>query len=159
MLTNNHVIANAVQITVTPRDGRQLEAEIIGSDSETDVAAVKIPAEDLTDVQATNSDKLRVGDFAVAIDNPFGLGQTVTSGIVSTLSRSGLDIEGYEDFIQTDASINPGNSGGAMVNLRGELVRINTAIFFKVAEISRLVLLSSSTSPDKLLTRSLTMVK
>ena len=129
VLTNNHVIANAVQITVTLRDGRQLEAEIIGNDPETDVAVIRIPTEDLTDIKSADSDRLRVGDFVVAIGNPFGLGQTVTSGIVSALSRSGLGIEGYEDFIQTDASINPGNSGGALVNLRGELVGINTAIF------------------------------
>ena len=129
VLTNNHVIANAVQITVTLRDGRQLEAELVGTDQETDIAVIKIPAENLTDLKTTDSDKLRVGDFVVAIGNPFGLGQTVTSGIVSALSRSGLGIEDYEDFIQTDASINPGNSGGALVNLRGELVGINTAIF------------------------------
>ncbi|OGT81594.1 MAG: serine endoprotease DegQ [Gammaproteobacteria bacterium RIFCSPLOWO2_02_FULL_52_10] len=128
VLTNNHVIANAVQITVTLRDGRQLEAEIIGTDPDTDVAVIRIPAENLTEVKPANSDELRVGDFVVAIGNPFGLGQTVTSGIVSALSRSGLGIEDYEDFIQTDASINPGNSGGALVNLRGELVGINTAI-------------------------------
>lgn len=129
VLTNNHVIANAVQIAVTLRDGRQLEAEIVGTDPETDIAVIKIPAENLTDIKPSNSDHLRVGDFVVAIGNPFGLGQTVTSGIISALSRSGLGIEGYEDFIQTDASINPGNSGGALVNLRGELVGINTAIF------------------------------
>ena len=129
VLTNNHVIANAVEITVTLRDGRQLKAELIGTDPETDVAVIKVPAEGLTDIKPTDSDALRVGDFVVAIGNPFGLGQTVTSGIVSALGRSGLGIEGYEDFIQTDASINPGNSGGALVNLRGELVGINTAIF------------------------------
>jgi Do/DeqQ family serine protease len=129
VLTNNHVIANAVQITVTLRDGRQLEAEVVGTDPETDVAVIKMPAENLVDIKPTDSDALRVGDFVVAIGNPFGLGQTVTSGIVSALGRSGLGIEGYEDFIQTDASINPGNSGGALVNLRGELVGINTAIF------------------------------
>ncbi len=129
VLTNNHVIANAVQITVTLRDGRQLEAELIGTDPETDVAVIKIPSEDIVDIKTADSDELRVGDFVVAIGNPFGLGQTVTSGIVSALSRSGLGIEGYEDFIQTDASINPGNSGGALVNLRGELVGINTALF------------------------------
>lgn len=129
VLTNNHVIANAVQITVTLRDGRQLEAEVVGTDPETDVAVIKIPADDLTALKTTDSENLRVGDFVVAIGNPFGLGQTVTSGIVSALSRSGLGIEGYEDFIQTDASINPGNSGGALVNLRGELIGINTAIF------------------------------
>ena len=129
VLTNNHVIANAVQITVTLSDGRQLEAELIGTDPQTDVAVVKIPAEDLVDIKTADSDELRVGDFVVAIGEPFGLGQTVTSGIVSALSRSGLGIEEYENFIQTDASINPGNSGGALVNLRGELVGINTAIF------------------------------
>lgn len=129
VLTNNHVIANAVQITVTLRDGRLLEAELVGSDPETDIAVIKIPPDDLTDIATIDSDQLRVGDFVVAIGNPFGLGQTVTSGIISALSRSGLGIEGYEDFIQTDASINPGNSGGALVNLRGELVGINTAIF------------------------------
>lgn len=129
VLTNNHVIANAIEITVTLRDGRQLKAELIGTDPETDVAVIKVPSEGLIDIQPTDSDALRVGDFVVAIGNPFGLGQTVTSGIVSALGRSGLGIEGYEDFIQTDASINPGNSGGALVNLRGELVGINTAIF------------------------------
>ena len=129
VLTNNHVIANAIQITVTLRGGRQLEAEVIGTDPETDIAVIKIPPEDLTGLATADSEALRVGDFVVAIGNPFGLGQTVTSGIISALSRSGLDIGGYEDFIQTDASINPGNSGGALVNLRGELVGINTAIF------------------------------
>jgi len=129
VLTNNHVIANAVQITVTLEDGRQLEAEIIGTDPDTDIAVIKIPAEDLTDIELADSNSLRVGDFAVAIGSPFGLGGTVTSGIISALGRSGLGIEGYEDFIQTDASINPGNSGGALVNLNGELIGINTAIF------------------------------
>jgi serine protease Do/serine protease DegQ len=129
VLTNNHVIANAVHITVTLIDGRQLEAEVVGSDPETDVAVIKMPAENLTDIKPADSDALRVGDFVVAIGHPFGLGQTVTSGIISALGRSGLGIEGYEDFIQTDASINPGNSGGALVNLNGELVGINTAIF------------------------------
>lgn len=129
VLTNNHVIENAVKITVTLRDGRHLKAKIVGSDPSTDIAVIKIPAKHLTAIKLGNSDKLRVGDFVVAIGNPFGLGQTVTSGIVSALGRSGLGIEGYEDFIQTDASINPGNSGGALVNLRGDLVGINTAIF------------------------------
>jgi len=129
VLTNNHVIANAIQITVTLRDGRQVEAEIVGADPETDIAVLKMTAENLIALTTTDSDDLRVGDFVVAIGNPFGLGQTVTSGIISALSRSGLGIEEYEDFIQTDASINPGNSGGALVNLRGELVGINTAIF------------------------------
>lgn len=129
VLTNNHVIANAVQITVTLRDGRHLDAEVVGTDPETDVAVIKVPAENLSALKTANSDELRVGDFVIVIGNPFGLGQTVTSGIVSALSRSGLGIEGVEDFIQTDASINPGNSGGALVNLNGELVGINTAIF------------------------------
>ena len=129
ILTNNHVIANAVHITVTLRDGRKLEAELVGTDPDTDVAVIKVPPENLTDIKIADSDELRVGDFVVAIGNPFGLGQTVTSGIVSAMQLSGLGIVGYEDFIQTDASINPGNSGGALVNLRGELIGINTAIF------------------------------
>lgn len=129
VLTNNHVIANATQITVTLRDGRQLDAELVGTDPETDVAVIRITAKNLTAIKISDSDQIRTGDFVVAIGNPFGLGQTVTSGIVSALSRSGLGIEGYEDFIQTDASINPGNSGGALVSLRGDLVGINTAIF------------------------------
>ncbi|MEX2479526.1 MAG: DegQ family serine endoprotease [Gammaproteobacteria bacterium] len=128
VLTNNHVIANADEITVNLRDGRDLEGELIGSDPDTDVAVVRVPAENLTAIELADSDALRVGDFVVAIGNPFGLGQTVTSGIISALARSGLGLD-YEDFIQTDASINPGNSGGALVNLRGELVGINTAIF------------------------------
>ena len=128
VLTNNHVVAKADEITVTLKDGRSLTAKLVGTDPETDVAVVQIPAKNLTAVPLADSDKLRVGDFVVAIGNPFGLGQTVTSGIVSALGRTGLGIEGYEDFIQTDASINPGNSGGALVNLRGELVGINTAI-------------------------------
>jgi serine protease Do/serine protease DegQ len=129
VLTNSHVVANAVEITVTLRDGRHLQAEVVGADPDTDVAVIKVPVESLTALPTANSDAIRVGDFVVAIGNPFGLGQTVTSGIISALGRSGLGIEGYEDFIQTDASINPGNSGGALVNLRGELVGINTAIF------------------------------
>ncbi len=129
VLTNSHVIQSADEITVSLTDGRSFQAEVVGSDPATDVALIKIPPENLTAIPIANSDKLRVGDFVVAIGNPFGLGQTVTSGIVSALGRSGLGIEGYENFIQTDASINPGNSGGALVNLRGELVGINTAIF------------------------------
>ena len=128
ILTNNHVIDKADEITVTLQDGRQLEAKLVGTDPETDIAVVKVKGDHLQQVPIGDSSKLQVGDFAVAIGNPFGLGQTVTSGIVSALGRSGLGIEGYEDFIQTDASINPGNSGGALVNLRGELVGINTAI-------------------------------
>ena len=129
VLTNNHVIHRADEITVSLTDGRSFQAELVGSDPATDVALIKIPAEHLSALPLADSDQLRVGDFVVAIGNPFGLGQTVTSGIVSALGRSGLGIEGYENFIQTDASINPGNSGGALVNLRGELVGINTAIF------------------------------
>ncbi|PVZ71905.1 DegQ family serine endoprotease [Pelagibaculum spongiae] len=128
ILTNNHVIDKADEIKVTLRDGRELDAKLIGGDPDSDVAVIQVEAKNLTAIPLSNSDSLRVGDFVVAIGNPFGLGQTVTSGIVSALGRSGLGIEGYEDFIQTDASINPGNSGGALVNLRGELVGINTAI-------------------------------
>ncbi len=129
ILTNNHVIDKAVTITVTLQNNKQLSATLVGTDPESDIAVVQVPPEDLTtDLPLADSDKLQVGDFVVAIGSPFGLGQTVTSGIVSALGRSGLGIEGYEDFIQTDASINPGNSGGALVNLRGELVGINTAI-------------------------------
>ena len=128
VLTNNHVIHKADEIVVTLNDGRQLIAELIGTDPGSDVAVIQIPADNLTELPIADSAQLRVGDFVVAIGNPFGLGQTVTSGIISALGRSGLGIEGYEDFIQTDASINPGNSGGALVNLRGELIGINTAI-------------------------------
>ena len=128
IVTNHHVIDNADKITVTLRDGRSFNAKIVGSDPESDVTVIQINADGLIDLKIADSDKLRVGDFVIAIGNPFGLGQTVTSGIVSALGRSGLGIEGYEDFIQTDASINPGNSGGALVNLRGELIGINTAI-------------------------------
>ena len=128
VLTNNHVIDKADKILVTLTDGRQLNAELIGTDPEADIAIIKVPANNLTQLPIADSSQLKVGDFVVAIGNPFGLGQTVTSGIVSALGRSGLGIEGYEDFIQTDASINPGNSGGALVNLRGELIGMNTAI-------------------------------
>ena len=128
VITNNHVIDKAEEITVVLRDRRQLKAKLVGTDPETDIAVIQVPPESLAEITLADSDKLRVGDFVVAIGNPFGLGQTVTSGIVSALGRSGLGIEGYEDFIQTDASINPGNSGGALVDLRGELVGINTAI-------------------------------
>ncbi|MCX7088255.1 MAG: DegQ family serine endoprotease [Methylococcales bacterium] len=128
ILTNNHVIDKADKIMATLKDGRQLDAKLIGTDPEADVAVIQIVADNLTALPIADSSQLRVGDFVVAIGNPFGLGQTVTSGIVSALGRSGLGIEGYEDFIQTDASINPGNSGGALVNLRGEFVGMNTAI-------------------------------
>jgi Do/DeqQ family serine protease len=128
VLTNHHVVENASEITVTLKDGRSLKGKLIGGDAGTDVALVQIEAKNLTALPMGNSDDLKVGDFVVAVGNPFGLGQTVTSGIVSALGRTGLNIEGYEDFIQTDASINPGNSGGALVNLKGELIGINTAI-------------------------------
>lgn len=128
ILTNNHVIDKADEITVTLTDGRNLSAKLVGTDPDADVAVIQVKADKLTALPVADSEKLRVGDFVIAIGNPFGLGQTVTSGIVSALGRSGLGIEGYEDFIQTDASINPGNSGGALVNLRGELIGINTAI-------------------------------
>jgi len=129
IITNNHVIDKADEINVTLSDGRHFKAKLIGTDPETDIAVIQIDANEITALPVADSDQLNVGDFAVAIGNPFGLGQTVTSGIISALGRSGLGIEGYEDFIQTDASINPGNSGGALVNLNGELIGINTAIF------------------------------
>ena len=128
VLTNNHVIRQAERIVVTLKDRRQFTAKLVGSDPGTDVAVLQIPARDLTALKLGDSDALQVGDYVIAIGNPFGIGQTVTSGIVSALGRSGLSPEGYEDFIQTDASINPGNSGGALINLRGELIGINTAI-------------------------------
>ncbi|MCW8885446.1 MAG: DegQ family serine endoprotease [Motiliproteus sp.] len=128
VVTNHHVIDKADEITVTLRDKRSFEAELIGSDPETDIAILKIEADDLVAVTIGDSANLRVGDFVVAMGNPFGLGQTVTYGIVSALGRSGLGIEGYQNFIQTDASINPGNSGGALVTTQGKLVGINTAI-------------------------------
>jgi serine protease Do/serine protease DegQ len=129
IITNAHVIENATEITVTFRDDRQLKAEIVGKDPGSDVAVLKVTAKNLTDMPLADSSKAEVGDFVIAIGNPFGLQHTVTSGIVSALGRSGINPEGYEDFIQTDASINPGNSGGALVNLNGELVGVNTAIF------------------------------
>ncbi len=128
ILTNNHVIRDADEITVTLHDKRQFEARVVGKDPATDLAVIRIDAKDLRELEMADSDTLEVGDFVVAIGNPFGLEQTVTSGIVSALGRSGLGIEGYENFIQTDASINPGNSGGALVDLDGKLVGINTAI-------------------------------
>ena len=128
VLSNHHVIARAESVMVTLKDNRRFEAEVLGSDSGTDIALLRIEADGLTALPIGDSDALEVGDFVIAIGNPFGLGQTVTSGIVSALGRSGINVEGYEDFIQTDASINPGNSGGALVNLHGELVGVNTAI-------------------------------
>ena len=128
VLTNAHVVENATSIEVTTKDNRKYPAKLVGRDAATDIAVLKIEAGHLTAVPLGDSDKLQVGDFVVAIGDPFLLGQTVTSGIVSALGRSGLGIEGYEDFIQTDASINRGNSGGALVDLRGQLIGINTAI-------------------------------
>jgi Do/DeqQ family serine protease len=128
VLTNGHVVDNATRIEVTTKDNRRFTAKLVGRDTETDVALLQIPSQNLVAVPIGDSDRLQVGDFVLAVGNPFGLGQTVTSGIVSALGRSGLGIEGYEDFIQTDASINPGNSGGPLVNLLGQVVGINTAI-------------------------------
>ncbi len=127
ILTNHHVVANADEILITLLDGELLEAKVIGSDAETDIAVLQVDAEGLTEMPIGDSTAVRVGDFVIAIGNPFGLGHTVTSGIVSALGRTGIG-PGLEDFIQTDASINPGNSGGALVNMNGELVGINSAI-------------------------------
>ncbi|WP_312952929.1 serine endoprotease DegQ [Superficieibacter sp.] len=129
VLTNNHVINQAQKISVQLNDGREFDAKLIGSDDQSDIALLQLQnATNLTQIAIADSDKIRVGDFAVAVGNPFGLGQTATSGIVSALGRSGLNLEGLENFIQTDASINRGNSGGALLNLNGELIGINTAI-------------------------------
>src|SRR5690348_1227614 len=128
IVTNAHVVENATEITVSLQDGRDLKAEVVGRDQPSDVAVLKVAADGLSQMPLGDSSRLEVGDFVVAIGNPFGLQHTVTSGIVSGLSRTGINPDGYEDFIQTDASINPGNSGGALVNLRGELVGINAAI-------------------------------
>ena len=135
IITNHHVIANADEIFVTLTDRRRLEATLIGSDPETDIAVLRVDPIALTHLEFGDSDRLEVGDFVVAVGNPFGLGQTVTLGIVSAVGRSGLGIEGYEDFIQTDASINPGNSGGALVSLSGEVIGINTAILGRSGNI------------------------
>jgi serine protease Do/serine protease DegQ len=128
IVTNAHVVDNATEITVTLQDGRDLAATVVGSDVPSDVAVLKVTPENLTQVAMGDSTQIEVGDYVVAIGNPFGLQHTVTSGIVSGLGRSGINPDGYEDFIQTDASINPGNSGGALVNIKGELVGINSAI-------------------------------
>ena len=129
VLTNNHVISHADKISVQMNDGREFDAKLIGGDDQSDIALLQLQnPTGLTQIAIADSDKLRVGDFAVAVGNPFGLGQTATSGIVSALGRSGLNLEGLENFIQTDASINRGNSGGALLNLNGELIGINTAI-------------------------------
>jgi S1-C subfamily serine protease len=127
VITNNHVIDRAEEITVQIADGRELAAKLVAGDPDTDVAVLKIPAENLTAIPLGNSDQVEVGDFVLAIGNPFLIGQTVTSGIVSGLNRTNVGLEQYENFIQTDAAIYPGNSGGALVNLRGDLVGINTA--------------------------------
>jgi serine protease DegQ len=129
ILTNNHVIEGADDISVTLKDGRSVEAKLIGTDPETDLAVIQVSVDNLIALTLADSDDLEVGDFVVAVGNPFGLGQTVTSGIVSALGRTGIRGLEYQNFIQTDASINPGNSGGALINLRGELVGINSAIF------------------------------
>ncbi len=128
IVTNHHVVAEADSVTVGLQDGRQFEAELIGSDSQTDLALLKIEADRLSELSFAEIRDLRIGDYVVAIGNPFGIGQTVTSGIVSALGRGGINNENYEDFIQTDAAINVGNSGGALVDLDGRLVGINTAI-------------------------------
>ena len=127
ILTNAHVIADADEITVALADGRELPAKLVGFDGRTDVAVIRVQAQTLRAIPMGNSDQLEVGDFVLAIGNPFLVGQTVTSGIVSALHRNKLGIGQYEDFIQTDAAIYPGNSGGALINLRGELIGINTA--------------------------------
>ncbi|HEX7031292.1 MAG TPA: DegQ family serine endoprotease [Gammaproteobacteria bacterium] len=128
IVTNNHVIDNADEVTVTLYDNREFSAEILGTDARTDLALLKIDADELVELSLADSEEVRVGDFVIAIGNPFGLAHTVTSGIVSAKGRGGLNEENYENFIQTDASINPGNSGGALIDLEGRLVGINTAI-------------------------------
>lgn len=128
VLTNAHVIKNADEVSVTLKDSRSVIAKVMGSDPKTDIALLQIDAKNLTALNLADSDETKVGDYVLAIGNPFGLGQTVTSGIVSALGRAGISRDGYEDFIQTDASINPGNSGGALINSKGELIGINTAI-------------------------------
>jgi len=128
ILTNHHVVGDADAIQISLIDGTVHDAEIVGSDPATDIAVIKVDAEGLTQMAIGDSTGARVGDFVIAIGNPFGLGHTVTSGIISALGRSGISRDGYEDFIQTDASINPGNSGGALVNMNGELIGINSAI-------------------------------
>jgi len=128
ILTNHHVIEDASEIKISLLDGQLLDAEIIGSDPGTDIAVIRVEADGLVEMPIGDSESVRVGDFVLAIGNPFGLSHTVTSGIVSALGRNGITRDGYENFIQTDASINPGNSGGALVNMRGELVGINSAI-------------------------------
>ncbi|MEJ2256083.1 MAG: Do family serine endopeptidase [Woeseiaceae bacterium] len=136
ILTNHHVVGPADEIEVSLIDGRTLDAEIVGSDAATDIALLKVEPDNLTDMRIGDSNDVRVGDFVIAIGNPFGLTHTVTSGIVSALGRTGISRDGYEDFIQTDASINPGNSGGALVNMDGELIGINSAIISRTGDNS-----------------------
>ncbi|MFT3742629.1 MAG: Do family serine endopeptidase [Gammaproteobacteria bacterium] len=133
IVTNAHVVADAKNITVTLNDGRLYKAKLIGYDKPSDVAVLQLNTKGLTALPFANSDNLKVGDFVAAIGSPFGLQQTVTSGVISALNRNNLGIEGYENFIQTDASINPGNSGGALVNLKGELIGVNTALLGPVS--------------------------
>ena len=129
ILTNHHVVGEADEIQITLSDGRTLDAEIVGSDAGTDIALIKVEPDNLTEMPIGDSSNVRVGDFVIAIGNPYGLDNTVTSGIVSALGRTGINRGGFENFIQTDASINPGNSGGALVNMNGELIGINSMIF------------------------------
>ena len=130
LLTNHHVVENAAEITITTVDNRSMPATVVGTDKASDLAVLKVDDGELSQIALGESDDLKVGDYVVAIGNPFGFANTVTAGIVSGLGRHGLNPDAYEDFIQTDASINPGNSGGALVNLRGELVGINSASAF-----------------------------
>src|SRR4051812_22304181 len=129
VVTNNHVVEGADDISVTLHDGRTLAAKLVGTDPDTDVAVIQIPAENLSAIPVADSSKVRMGDFVIAVGDPFGVGQSATSGIVSGVNRTGLGGRGFQNFIQTDAPINPGNSGGALVNLRGELVGINSQIY------------------------------
>ncbi len=131
IITNNHVVANAEEIKVLLGDKREFKGKVVGTDPKTDLAVIKIPATNLPTVPWGDSSRMQVGEYVLAIGNPFGLNQTVTMGIISALGRASIGISDYEDFIQTDAAINPGNSGGALVNIRGELIGINTAIFSK----------------------------
>ena len=132
VITNHHVIKDAQEVIVTLKDRRELKATLVGTDPGTDIALLRVPAQGLAALKFGDSDALNVGDFVVAIGNPFGLGQTVTSGIVSALGRTGLGLEGYEEFIQTDASINPGNSGGALVNLNRSLTTAKIPLYKSV---------------------------
>src|SRR5207249_3993968 len=129
IITNNHVVSKADEIRVLLSDKRELKAKVVGTDPKTDIAVIQVEAKDLPTIPWADSDKLQVGEYVLAIGNPFGLNQTVTMGIISAVGRANVGIAEYEDFIQTDAAINPGNSGGALVNVRGELIGINTAIF------------------------------